>query len=168
MIMLGSDVTGPVATPEFRRYRDQDLDDAHRLVCGTIENSYSRAYSPEAVDFFKRYHSKENISADASSGHTLLFYREGRLVGTGTLLGTNIRRVFVLPDEQGRGVGRMIVAELERIAAGNGVGTIELDSSTVSVEFYHRLGYVGEERRSKNLEHGGVLEYVPMTKKLVP
>ena len=142
------DVPRSVEMMAIRSYRNDDLDAVHHLVSWTIDKSYSATYSQEAVKFFKRYHSPENIVGDAHSGHTILVHRNDKLVGTGTLLGTNIRRVFVLPEEQGKGIGGRIVAELERLAARDRIGTVDLDSSTVSEGFYHHLGYVGIDTAS--------------------
>jgi GNAT superfamily N-acetyltransferase len=145
-------------------YRSDDLGELHRMICTTIDQSYSGTYSQEAIEFFKAYHSKENIRADALSGHTILVRENDGLIGTGTLLGTNIRRVFVIPYSQGMGIGTMIMAELERLAEEDRLDIVDLDSSMVSVDFYHHLGYKDENRAFLALEKGGRLDYVPMIK----
>ena len=63
-------------------------------------------------------------------------------MGTGTLLGKEISRVFVAPDFQGRGIGKLIVSHLERCAAENGVKAVYLTSTAVSKAFYESLGYL--------------------------
>jgi GNAT superfamily N-acetyltransferase len=92
--------------------------------------------------------------------------RNGSIAGTGTLLGKNIRRVFVLPCHQGKGIGGRIMTELELKAKYDHVDIIDLDSSMVSVEFYHRLGYTGNDHAFIELRSGGMLDYIPMTKKV--
>ena len=87
MIMHRHDVPRSVETLAVRSFRDDDLDAVHRLVCWTIDKSYSTTYSQEAVKFFKRYHSPENIGGDARSSHTILVHGKDKLVGTGTLGG---------------------------------------------------------------------------------
>ncbi|HEY3418974.1 MAG TPA: GNAT family N-acetyltransferase [Methanomassiliicoccales archaeon] len=153
-------------TETIRTFRNDDLDELHRMIMATIEECYSEAYPPEAVSFFQEYHSPEHISDDASNGYTIVVVEKGSIVGTGTLLGSNIRRVFVLPSRQGKGIGSMIMAELERKAAGNSIMAVELDSSSVSVDFYDHLGYVGASRHNINLKGGARLEHVPMRKRV--
>jgi GNAT superfamily N-acetyltransferase len=159
---------GAVPLRGIRPYRIEDLDELHSLICETLQKSYSGTYSPGAIEFFKQYHSEENITADALHGHTILFQENNRLVGTGTLLGTNIRRVFVLPERQGMGIGAGIMAELESMAASEGTAVLDLDSSMVSVGFYHRLGYAGDALCFIDLADRDRLDYVPMTKRIRP
>ena len=144
------------------------MGELHGMICWTIELSYARVYSTEAVRFFKEYHSIEHIRSDASVGHTILALENDSIIGTGTLLGHNIRRVFVRPDRQGKGIGGRIMTRLERMASDDRVEMVDLDSSMVSVEFYHRRGYLGDERCFLELGNGTKLGYIPMTKNIRP
>ncbi|MCM2466653.1 GNAT family N-acetyltransferase [Methanoculleus oceani] len=86
----------------LRRFRPRDLEDVSRLVTGTIEASYAPVYPREAIDFFLEYHTVEQIMENADRGCTFVLEPGGRIVGTGTLLGTTIKRVFVHPSRQRR------------------------------------------------------------------
>lgn len=73
-------------------------------------------------------------------------FDDDRLVGTLTLtrLTTNdikMRQVAVDADQQGRGVGRMLVEASETYARGNGFTQILLNARDTAVPFYERLGY---------------------------
>ena len=50
-------------------------------------------------------------------------------------------RVVVLPGYRGQGLGRLAVSEAEKWAAECGFGEILIDSRTVAVPFYEKLGY---------------------------
>ena len=150
----------------IRAFRDDDLGELHSMICSTIEQCYRGVYSQKMVDFFKEYHSQNNIRTDASLGQTIVAVHNGSIVGSGTILGNNIRRVFVLPDQQGKGIGGRIMTDLEQKARQGRLNVVELDSSIVSVDFYHRLGYEGDCRAFIELENGERLDYVPMTKKM--
>jgi GNAT superfamily N-acetyltransferase len=67
------------------------------------------------------------------------------IAGTGTLVGRNIEG-FCLADRQGKGLGGRIMGELEKKAAEVHIDLVELDPSMLSVDFYHPLGYKGDER----------------------
>jgi hypothetical protein len=62
-------------------------------------------------------------------------------VGTGTLLGTNMRRVFVDRAQQRKGCGRSIMDEQGKRAMEDGVRESNLSSSVVSKRFHDSLGY---------------------------
>jgi len=56
-----------------------------------------------------------------------------------------MKRLFVDPAARGQGVGRVIVSALERVAAGEGVGTLFLETGVKSFEalrLYKHLGFV--------------------------
>jgi GNAT superfamily N-acetyltransferase len=158
----------PVNGTTIRAFREDDLEEVRKLVLTTIELSYSGVYSTRAILFFQEYHSVENIRADASRGQTVVALENGSIIGTGTLLGNNIRRVFVLPGVQGKGLGGRIMEELEQRAAEAGLKAVELDSSTVSIDFYRRRGYTAGERDFIELEGGERLDYLPMQKTISP
>jgi GAF domain-containing protein/GNAT superfamily N-acetyltransferase len=80
----------------------------------------------------------------------LVLYERGRPVACGGLrsLGPDlaeIKRLFVTADARGRGHGRRMLAELERLAAAQGARRVRLLSTDVLVEalaLYHAAGYV--------------------------
>ena len=80
---------------KLREFTREDLETVKRLIYKTIEVSYSDVYPEEAIEYFKDYHSEEHILSDARDGYTIILESNGKIIGTGTLLGTNIRRVFI-------------------------------------------------------------------------
>ncbi len=64
-----------------------------------------------------------------------------------------IKRMWIHPDWRGAGLGRRLLAELERIAADRGSGRVVLDTNEVlteAVTMYERNGYVAIERYNDN------------------
>ena len=61
-------------------------------------------------------------------------------MGTGTLDGNHITRVFVLPERQGKGYGTRIMDELEAKAAASHA-TAVLDASIPARTLYLHRGY---------------------------
>ena len=75
------------------------------------------------------------------------------VVGTASLDGRVVRTVFIDPGYQGRGIGRALMAEVERAAAERGITVLAVPSSVTAEPFYAKLGfnpvrdsYDGEER----------------------
>ena len=59
-------------------------------------------------------------------------------VGSGSVV---LGRVVVLPEYRGRGLGRRVVEEAERWIGELGYHEVVIDSRTVTVPFYEKLGY---------------------------
>ena len=95
----------------IRKFDRKEANLLYKMVQDTIDISYCKTYPPEAVEYFKEYHSIGDILSDAALGYTVIAESNGEILGTGTLLGTNVRRVYVNPSHQREGIGKLIVAE---------------------------------------------------------
>jgi putative acetyltransferase len=77
-----------------------------------------------------------------------------------------VRAVYVDPGFRRKGVGSMILGQLEKIAAEHGVKRLNLDSSLNAEAFYLAQGYEPVERGLHQLSGGMVMACVKMTKTL--
>ncbi len=152
--------------PTLREFRGTDLFSVKSLVHRTIAICYPGHYCMEAVRFFANYHNEQAILRDAQEGNTLVLDRAGRIFGTGTLVGDEIKRVFVEPAMQKHGLGRLIMRQMEEKAASLGIGTIRLDASLPAKPFYDGLGYATIEVASLTVENGRRLDFFRMQKAL--
>jgi GNAT superfamily N-acetyltransferase len=150
----------------YRRYQESDLDAVDQLVRETVNTSYAAVYPPRVVDFFHEYHDRSVLIEDAASGHTLVVYSGDLLVATGTRAGTNVRRVYVRAKWQRRGIGQLIMAEIEAEAAAAGIARLDLSASLPAKEFYLRLGYEIVSEEDYEVAPGQHLEYYEMAKNL--
>ncbi|MFH0847648.1 MAG: GNAT family N-acetyltransferase [Chloroflexota bacterium] len=143
---------------------EADLQSVYELVQNTIQVSYYKVYPVEAIEFFKNHHRKENILNDSIAGYTAIAESNGQILGTGTLLGTNVRRVFVNPTHQHKGIGKLIVYELERKAELEGLFTLDLSSSLVSRQFWESVGFVLSKEDFLPVRNGKKLLFYEMVK----
>jgi len=150
----------------IRRFRESDLDEVCELVRETIDTSYAAVYPPRVIDFFHQYHERAVVISDAASGHTIVVHSGGELVATGTRAGTTVRRVFVRAAWQRRGIGQMVMAELEAEAIAAGIERLDLSASLPAKEFYLRLGYEIVSEEDYEVAPGQHLEYYEMAKEL--
>lgn len=150
----------------LREFRASDRFTVKSLVHRTIAVCYPAYYALEAVRFFTNSHDEQAIVRDAREGCTLVLEKTGRILGTGTLVGEEIKRVFVEPGLQQHGLGRFIMRQLEDKAASWGVGIVRLDASLPAKQFYDRLGYATVERTSLEVENGRRLDHFKMRKTL--
>jgi GNAT superfamily N-acetyltransferase len=84
------------------------------------------------------------------------------MVGTGTLVDGEIRRVFVDPEHQGRGVGRGLMERLIERARTEGWTVATLDASLVSRSMYEHLGFRFVREGRHDLGAGLSLDYTVM------
>jgi GNAT superfamily N-acetyltransferase len=74
------------------------------------------------------------------AGFALFFHNFSTLLGKP---GVYLEDLFVIPDLRGRGIGRILLSFLAKIAVDRGCGRLEwwvLDSNEPAIRFYERLG----------------------------
>lgn len=148
----------------IRDFKTFDLDAVKSLIYRTIDACYCNVYPKEAVAFFNDHHRDNNILKDAQEGHTIVLEIGNQIIGTGTIMGDEIKRVFVDPAFQKRGYGKVIMRHLEAKASANEISIIKLDSSLPAKKFYDSLGYITLEKTFKQVENGKKLDYYKMEK----
>ena len=143
-----------------------DLDELCELVRETVNTSYAAVYPPGVVDFFHQYHERAIVVSDAADGHTIVVRSGGTLVATGTRVVTTVRRVFVRAEWQRRGIGRLVMTELEAKALKDEVERLDLSAALPALEFYLHLGYETVSEEDYEVAPGQHLEYYEMAKNL--
>jgi len=121
-----------------------DSDDARRLIAA-LDAGLAAFYPPE-----QRF--GPNLKAEhLEGGHgTFLVARDGkRAVGCGAIRLLNAttaeaKRMYVEPDQRGKGVGRAVLAGLEAAAKQLGVRRLVLETGIyqhAALSFYRRAGF---------------------------
>lgn len=141
------------------------LDKVKQITHETISEIYPRYYPMGVVDFFLAHHSDEKIQRDMESGCVFLLENETEDIGTVTINGNEIKRLFVLPKHQHKGCGRMLMDFAEEKIAEE-YGEICLCSSLPAKQMYLKRGYVTAEANTIVAENGDVLCYDWMQKKI--
>jgi len=148
----------------IREYNKKDLERLSFVVNITINKSYLKFYPPEAIKYFLDTHTKENMKKDIPKGCTLVLELDGKIVGTGSIVDNEVKRVFVLPRYQGKGYGKKIMAKIEATALNTGTKKVELCASLPSKDFYLKLGYKIVGFAHLPLKNNKKLEYYNMEK----
>ena len=151
---------------KIKNFKSSDLDVIKRLIYNTIDVCYQQVYREEAIKFFKDYHKNENILKGAKEGYTIVLEKNNRIIGTGTMVEDHIMRVFVVPEFQKPGFGKLIMHNLGERALSTRVRFVKLDASLPSKRFYDSLGYVTLEETFLEVEKGKKLDYYKMEKSL--
>ncbi|TDM41331.1 N-acetyltransferase [Macrococcoides canis] len=84
----------------------------------------------------------------ASWTHFYVFRDKEKIVGTGAIgpywdsdTESSLFTIFVLPDYQGKGIGRFIMETLEQDEYYQRASRIEIPASITAVKFYEQFGY---------------------------
>lgn len=136
------------------------------IECDIIscEEVYSRYYPEGAVSFFLFHHNENNIVEDIKQQRVYILETSCGYVGTVTIKGNGICRLFVLPGFQKKGYGRALLdfAEGEILA---GEDSVCIDASYPAKGIYLKRGYRETEFHSIETENGDFLCYDVMEKK---
>ena len=136
----GHDIEGKLSSVSLRSAVPADTSAIALLVQETISSIYPRYYPDGIVDAFARMHSHDAISTDVAAGRVTVAEMAGKIIGTGTVDGNHISRLFVLPAFQGRGVGSALLDRLEgEVARACDVAVVE--SSLPACSLYEHRGY---------------------------
>lgn len=143
-----------------------DMETVMEIAYRTISEIYPHYYPKGAVDFFLEHHSTENIINDINGDNVFLCIdSEKNTVGTVTIKGNEICRLFVLPDHQGSGYGREMLDFAEKNIFGK-YEEIILDSSLPAKGIYLKRGYREVKYNVIGTGNGDFLCYDIMVKRV--
>lgn len=135
----------------------------HEVVRRTIQETYAKYYRDEVVKFFTNLHSPEAIAEEIGKGMVFIAVSDDAIIGTGTVDGNHITRVYVLPEHQGKGAGGILMDYLEDIVVRD-YGSAWVEASLPAGGFYQKRGYATREHQEFALENGDILAYEVMCK----
>ena len=133
---------------QIRRFKDEDGVELAKVIEKTLRITNAQDYSPEYIEDIVRAMSSENLIARNAWTHFYVACEDERIIGCGAIGPYYSKEdescfftIFVLPEYQGRGVGRKIVETLERDPYFLRAKRIEIPASISAVEFYKKMGY---------------------------
>lgn len=147
----------------IRRAVPEERDIITELVRETIKSVYPKYYPAGAVEFFLAHHKPEKIASDIEAGKVYVIERDGVIVGTVTIDGNGIERLFVEPSKQGNGYGGKLIDFAENMIFGYSE-TVRLDSSLPAKSIYIKRGYKEKEYHKILTDNGDYLCYDIMEK----
>jgi N-acetylglutamate synthase-like GNAT family acetyltransferase len=132
---------------------EDDADDISGVILRALRETNAKDYTDEIIARVERSFSPNAVRELIGNRTVLVAALGSRVVGTASLDGSVVRTVFVAPDVQGRGVGKLLMAEIERTARERSIATLTVPSSVTAETFYAKLGfnavrdsYHGDER----------------------
>lgn len=132
----------------IRRFEAGDAEEVSRLIRTTMHISNRKDYPAELMDALIAAHTAEYILQRAGWTHFYVAQDGEKIVGCGAIgpyWGKTdescLFSVFVLPEYQGKGTGRMIVESLEKDEFFLRARRVEIPASVTGVPFYLKMGY---------------------------
>ncbi|MCK1339638.1 GNAT superfamily N-acetyltransferase [Bradyrhizobium sp. LB1.3] len=138
---------------KIRPALDDDAAAISAVILRALRETNPKDYTDEIIGRVERSFSPGAVRKLIGKRTVFVAIIGSRLVGTASLDGSVVRTVFVAPDVQAQGVGKLLMAQIERTARERNIPALTVPSSVTAETFYARLGfnavrdsYYGDER----------------------
>jgi GNAT superfamily N-acetyltransferase len=113
---------------KIRLAREGDAEEVSHVILWALRETNAKDYIRDFIERVELNFSP-SVVRDLMGIRRVFIAEVGhRIVGTASLDRTVVRTVFVAPDSQGLGVGRLLMGEVERAAREMGVKVLEVPS----------------------------------------
>lgn len=137
----------------IRPAHNNDAEAISAVVIRALRETNAKDYSEEIIQRLERSFTPSAVLQLMTKRRVFVATLHDRVVGTASLDGSVVRTVFVAPDVQTRGIGKLLMAAIERAACERGIPVLTIPSSVTAEAFCARLGftsvrdsYHGDER----------------------
>ena len=131
-----------------RRFDQADAAEVSALIIKTLRTTNIKDYSAEYIENHAKLFTPEKVIERAGWTHFYVFCDGEKIVGCGAIgpywgseTESSLFTIFVLPEYQGRGVGRKIIETLESDEYALRADRIEIPASITGRDFYRKMGY---------------------------
>ena len=132
----------------IRKFAEADAKEVSDLIVKTLMISNTKDYPAEMMAELTRRMQPGDILERARWTHFYVAEENNVILGCGAIGPywdktdeSSLFTIFVLPEYQGRGIGRRIVETLEKDEYALRAKRIEIPASITGLEFYKKLGY---------------------------
>ena len=133
---------------EIRGFKEADAAAVSELIRTTIQISNKKDYPADLMDALIKTETPEHVLGRASWTHFYVVEDESGIIGCGAIGPywdkqdeSSLFTVFVHPDHQGKGIGRLIMDTLEKDEFALRAKRIEIPASITGLPFYQKMGY---------------------------
>ena len=133
---------------DIRRFQTGDADEVSALIATTLRTTNIKDYSSEDIENELEILQPNNILERAKYTHFYVVCDDNKLVGCGAIGPywdkedeSSLFTIFVLPEYQGKGIGKKIIETLEQDEYFLRAKRIEIPASITGTPFYRKMGY---------------------------
>lgn len=160
---------------ETRKAGIRDINSIMELAVATWYPSYGNILSKNQIDYMlDLFYSPAALTSQMQSGHYFLVLSDnGKDIGFASFEphynkegATKIHKLYVLPQQQGSGGGRLLMSAIESHAAANGDKAITLNVNRFNkaLNFYLKSGFEITGVEDIDIGHGYLMEDYIMAK----
>lgn len=146
----------------IRLAREDDAEGLSAVIRAALRETNAKDYPPAFIDRLTVNFSAATVRDLMRKRRVFVAVEGQQIVGTASLEQNEVRTVFVAPRAQGQGVGRQLMAEVERAARSAGEAVLTVPSSVTAEGFYAKLGYAAVRER-----HDGDERIIIMQRRLM-
>lgn len=135
----------------------------------TWPHTFGKILSPEQIEYMLNWmYSVETLGKQLSEGHQFFLVKEdGKTIG---YLGiqvnyeprkTKIHKVYILPNQQGKGLGKLLFAKAQEVAKANNQDFLQLNvnrENQPAIDFYIHYGFKELRREVIDIGNGYVMD----------
>jgi N-acetylglutamate synthase-like GNAT family acetyltransferase len=132
-----------------RKFQLGDAKAVSELIVRTLRTTNIKDYSIEYIEEDVKMFTPEGVIQRAFWTHFYVICEKDLIIGCGAIGPywgkedeSSLFNIFVLPEYQGRGVGRKIIETLECDEFFLRAKRVEIPSSITACEFYKKMGYI--------------------------
>lgn len=131
-----------------RKFQVRDAEEVSALIIQTLRTTNIRDYSAEYIEKDAKLFTPDRVIDRAGWTHFYVVCDKQLIVGCGAIgpywgseEESSLFNIFVLPEYQGKGIGRKIVETLEQDPFFLRAKRVEIPASITACEFYKKMGY---------------------------
>ncbi len=139
----------------IRRFETNDAQAVSGMIIETLRTTNIKDYSEEYIENNVKAFTPDMLIQRASWMHFYVVCRDHAIIGCGAIGPywgkedeSSLFNIFILPEYQGKGIGKKIIEVLERDEFFLRAKRVEIPSSVTAVEFYKKMGYTYKDNRA--------------------
>lgn len=132
----------------IRRFQASDAVEVSELIIKTLRTTNIKDYSEDYIESDVKKFTPNDIIKRADWTHFYVVCNKNIIVGCGAIGPywgkedeSSLFNIFVLPQYQGKGIGRKIIEALEKDKFFLRAKRIEIPASITACKFYEKMGY---------------------------
>ena len=145
----------------IRRFETKDAAELASLIQRNFLEVNMKDYGQEEMERLAQKHTPEEICHIAQHARMYVICEQDKIVGTGSIKHLDgsltecaLVTIFVLPEYQGQGIGRIIIDTLEQDELFLTSTRTEIGASITACQFYEKLGYTYKNNKKILDSHG--------------
>ena len=145
----------------IRRFETKDAPEIASLIQRNFLEVNIKDYGLEEMERLAQKHTPEEICRIAQQARMYVICEQDKIVGTGSvkhldgsLTECGLATIFVHPEHQGQGIGRIIIDTLEQDELFLTSTRTEIGASITACQFYEKMGYTYKDHKKALDRHG--------------